>query len=64
MQHVDSKELKESGPWGGHDQPPGAGDRLFGRHRLELAMVADGHTLENSLAFIEFRFRRFLSLLY
>jgi hypothetical protein len=31
-----------------------------GKNRLELHMLPDGHTLENSLAFLENRFRYFL----
>ena len=36
---------------------PGPGIDYACRHSLELAMVADGHTLENSLDFLADRFR-------
>ena len=48
--------------WDDDIVPPGPVIGFARRHRLELAMVADGHTLENSLGFLEFRFHRFLSL--
>ncbi len=43
--------------------PPGPVMDFACQHRLELAMVPDGHTLENSLDFLVDRFRFFLALL-
>lgn len=43
--------------------PPGPVIDYARQYRLELALVPDGHTLENSLDFLEFRFRYFLSRL-
>ena len=43
--------------------PPGPVIDYARKHRLELAMVPDGHNLENSLDFLEFRFRHFLTRL-
>jgi pimeloyl-ACP methyl ester carboxylesterase len=43
--------------------PPGPVIDYACQHRLELAMVADGHNLENSLDFLVDRFRCFLARL-
>ena len=43
--------------------PPGPVMDFACRHRLELAMVPDGHNLENSLDFLTNRFRFFLAQL-
>ena len=43
--------------------PPGPVIDYARQHRLELAMVPDGHNLENSLDFLVARFRHFLNRL-
>lgn len=43
--------------------PPGPVIEYARRHRLELALVPDGHTLEKSLDFLADRFRFFLARL-
>ena len=41
--------------------PPGPVIDYARKLRLELAMVPDGHVLDNSLDFLEYRFRHFLT---
>lgn len=46
--------------WDDDIVPPANIIDYAGKNRLELHMLPDGHTLENSLAFLEERFRNFL----
>lgn len=49
--------------WDDEVVPPGPVIEFARQHRLELAMVADGHNLENSLDLLADRFRFFLKRL-
>ena len=49
--------------WDDDIVPPGPVIDFARVHRLELDMLPDGHTLENSLDFLECRFRYFLERL-
>lgn len=49
--------------WDDDIVPPGPVIDYARQHRLELDLLPDGHTLENSLDFLEYRFRYFLERL-
>ena len=49
--------------WDDDIVPPAPVIEYARQHRLELDMLADGHTLENNLDFLEYRFGYFLKRL-